>query len=108
MTLGELKSLIKRADLLICNDAGPRHFAKAFDVPVVTVFGPTHPEWTTTSYRAERVVRVDVDCGPCQQRTCPLGHLQCMTGVTVDAVFDAATALLQPDAAPTPGGAHHG
>ena len=108
LTLGELKSLIKRADLLICNDAGPRHFAKAFDVPVVTVFGPTHPEWTATSYRAERIVRVDVDCGPCQQRTCPLGHLKCMTGVTVDAVFDAATALLPPDAATTPGGAHHG
>ncbi|MHC4698715.1 MAG: glycosyltransferase family 9 protein, partial [Planctomycetota bacterium] len=66
LTLGELKSLVNRCDLLICNDAGPRHFAKAFDVPVVTVFGPTHPEWTATSYEAERIVRIDLDCGPCQ------------------------------------------
>jgi len=95
LTLGELKSLIRRCDLLICNDAGPRHLAKAFDVPVVTVFGPTHPDWTSTSYQKERIVRVDVDCGPCQQRVCPLGHHQCMTGVTVDRVFDAATSLLQ-------------
>ena len=108
LTLGELKSLIKRADLLICNDAGPRHFAKAFDVPVVTIFGPTHPEWTSTSYPKERIVRVDVDCGPCQQRTCPLGHLKCMNQVTVDAVFDAATALLQLDAAAASGGPRHG
>jgi heptosyltransferase-2 len=94
-TLGELKSLIRRCDLLICNDAGPRHLAKAFGIPVVTVFGPTHPEWTATSYPKERIVRIDVDCGPCQQRLCPLGHLKCMTGVTVEAVFVAAEELLQ-------------
>jgi ADP-heptose:LPS heptosyltransferase len=94
LTLGELKSLIRRCDLLICNDAGPRHFAKAFGVPVVTVFGPTHPDWTATSYAAERIVRINVDCGPCQQRTCPLGHLNCMTGVTVEMVFEAAAGLL--------------
>jgi len=95
LTLGELKSLIRRSDLLICNDAGPRHIAKAFDVPVVTVFGPTHPDWTATSYEKERIVRIDVDCGPCQQRLCPLGHHQCMTGVTVDMVFAAAVSLLR-------------
>ena len=92
--LGELKSLIRRCDLLICNDTGPRHFAKALDVPVVTIFGPTHPLWTATDYAAERIVRIDVDCGPCQQRVCPLGHLKCMTGVTVEAVFDAGAGLL--------------
>jgi len=95
LTLGELKSLIRRSDLLICNDAGPRHLAKAFDVPVVTVFGPTHPDWTSTSYEKEWIVRVDVDCGPCQQRVCPLGHHQCITGVTVDMVFAAASILLR-------------
>ena len=95
LTLGELKSLIRRCDLLVGNDAGPRHFAKAFGAGVVTIFGPTHPEWTATSYQAERIVRIDVDCGPCQQRRCPLGHLKCMTGVTVDAVFAAATELLR-------------
>ncbi|MFQ5413857.1 MAG: lipopolysaccharide heptosyltransferase II [Phycisphaerae bacterium] len=94
LSLGELKSLIRGSDLLICNDAGPRHIAKAFGVAVVTVFGPTHPEWTATSYAAERIVRIDVDCGPCQQRTCPLGHVKCMTGVTVDAVYDAACTLM--------------
>ena len=94
LTLGELKSLIQRSDLLICNDAGPRHFAKAFNVPVVTIFGPTHPQWTATSYADERIVRIDVDCGPCQQRICPEGHLDCMTGVTVDMVVGAATDLL--------------
>ncbi len=94
LTLGQLKSLVRRCELLVCNDAGPRHFAKAFNVPVVTIFGPTHPQWTATSYTHERIVRVDIDCGPCQQRTCPLGHVQCMTSITVDMVHEACCELL--------------
>jgi heptosyltransferase-2 len=95
LSLGELKSLINRCDLLICNDAGPRHFAKAFGKPVVTIFGPTHTEWTATSYAMERIASVPIECGPCQQRTCPLEHLNCMTGVSVDKVYDLATELLE-------------
>jgi heptosyltransferase-2 len=96
LTLGQLKSLIRRCDLLICNDAGPRHFAKAFNVPVVTIFGPTHPDWTATSDEDERIVRINIDCGPCQQKICPLGHHRCMTDVTVDMVIEAARDLLAP------------
>ena len=95
LSLGELKSLIRRCDLLICNDAGPRHFAKAFNVPLVTIFGPTHPEWTATSYPDERIVRMDIDCGPCQQKLCPLGHHRCMTEIDADLVYAAAVELLQ-------------
>jgi heptosyltransferase-2 len=94
LTLGQLKSLICHADLLVGNDAGPRHIAKAFQIPVVTIFGPTHPWWTATRYPRERLVRLDVECGPCQQRTCPLGHHHCMTRLEVDSVFTAVRELL--------------
>jgi heptosyltransferase-2 len=96
-TLGEFKSLIRRCDLLINNDTGPRHIAKAFRVPVVTIFGPTHPGWTDTDYPLERKVRIDVDCGPCQKKVCPLDppqELCCMTGVTVEMAAAAADELL--------------
>jgi heptosyltransferase-2 len=43
LTLGALKEIVRRCDLMVTNDTGPRHIAAAFDVPVVTVFGPTHP-----------------------------------------------------------------
>ena len=94
LTLGQLKALIQQSDLVLATDAGPRHIAKAFDVPVVTIFGPTDPEWTRTNYPQERSIRVDLDCSPCQQRTCPLGHLRCMTDVTTDMVHAAAEELL--------------
>ena len=38
---------------MVCNDAGARHVAKAFERPVVTIFGPTHPGWTDTHYPLE-------------------------------------------------------
>lgn len=93
-TLGELKALIKQADLLLGNDTGPRHFARAFNTPRVTVFGPTEQKWTDTSHHGERIVRVDVPCGPCHQKVCPLEQQICMLDVTVDMVLKACNQML--------------
>jgi len=95
MTLGSLKEIVRRCDLMVTNDTGPRHIAAAFDVPVVTVFGPTHPEWTEIYYAKERQVAVKVFCGPCQKKTCPLDH-RCMTRVTPGMVYEKAVELLSP------------
>ncbi len=95
VTLGSLKEIVRRCDLMVTNDTGPRHIAAAMDVPVVTVFGPTHPEWTEIYYPRERQVAVKVFCGPCQKKVCPLDH-RCMTQVTPDMVWDAAAQLLSP------------
>ena len=93
LTLGALKEIVRRCDLMVTNDTGPRHIAAAMDVPVVTVFGPTFPEWTEIYYAKERQIAVSVFCGPCQKKTCPLDH-RCMTRVTPAMVFDAAVELL--------------
>jgi heptosyltransferase-2 len=95
LTLGALKEVVRRCDLMITNDTGPRHIAAAFDVPVVTIFGPTHPEWTEIYFAKERKVAVKVFCGPCQKKTCPLDH-RCMTRLTPGMVFEAAASLLIP------------
>ena len=93
LTLGTLKEIVRRCDLMVTNDTGPRHMAAALDVPVVTVFGPTHPEWTEIYYAKERQVAVKVFCGPCQKRICPLDH-RCMIQVTPPMVHAAAMDLL--------------
>ncbi len=46
-TLGALKPIIAGAKILITNDTGPRHIAAALGTPLVTLFGPTDPRWTT-------------------------------------------------------------
>ena len=95
MSLGSLKEIVRRSDLMVTNDTGPRHVAAAVGTPVVTIFGPTHPEWTDIYYPRERQVSVEVFCGPCQKKVCPLDH-RCMTLVTPEMVWDAATQLLFP------------
>ncbi len=94
LTLDELKSLIARSDLLLGNDTGPRHFGRAFDIPRVTVFGPTEQRWTDTSHGRETIVKVEVPCGPCHKKVCPLEEQICMTRVTVDAVLGACEGQL--------------
>lgn len=92
--LGPLKALIRRCDLLITNDTGPRHFAAAFDVPVVTVFGSSDPAWTDTRFSRERIVKLDLDCQPCMERVCPLKHHRCMVDLSPDLVMKQAEELL--------------
>jgi heptosyltransferase II len=93
LSLGLTKACIRRADLLITTDSGPRHFAAAFHRPVVTLFGPTHIAWTETYHPKAIHLQKSVDCGPCQLRACPLDH-RCMRLLTPTEVFNAATELL--------------
>jgi heptosyltransferase-2 len=94
LSLGLTKSLVRRCDLLITTDSGPRHFAHAFDRPVVTLFGPTHIAWTETFHPRAVHMQKPVPCGPCQQRVCPQGHHQCMVELQPDNVFATALRLL--------------
>ncbi|MGQ0636244.1 MAG: lipopolysaccharide heptosyltransferase II [Planctomycetaceae bacterium] len=93
-TIGLTKAAVCRAALLVTTDSGPRHFAQPFGVPVVTLFGPTHTQWSETFYDKSLHLQLDLDCGPCQQRVCPLGHHRCMRDLNVDWVFRAAATLL--------------
>lgn len=47
ITLGALKPVVRGARVMLTNDTGPRHIAAAMGTPVVTLFGPTDPRWTT-------------------------------------------------------------
>jgi heptosyltransferase-2 len=93
VSIGLSKACVRRADLLITTDSGPRHFAAAFDVPVITLFGPTHIAWTETYFPKAIHMQKSVPCGPCQLRECPLDH-RCMTELTPSEVFQQAQAIL--------------
>jgi heptosyltransferase-2 len=93
LSLGLTKAVVKRSSLLVTTDSGPRHFAAAFDRPVVTLFGPTHIEWTETYYPKALHLQKKFPCGPCQQRVCPIDH-RCMRDLTPADVFPAVEALL--------------
>ncbi len=94
MKLRELMAFIAHCSLYLTNDSGAMHVAAALNTPLVAVFGST--DWVTTAPYTEnaRIVRSETECAPCLLRDCPIDH-RCMTGVTVDMVLDAASALLR-------------
>jgi len=56
LTLGELKALISKADLVIGGDSGPTHFAWAMNRPSITLFGPTPGERNSLAGEYTRVI----------------------------------------------------
>ena len=98
--LGLLKAIVRRLNLMVTNDSGPQHFAAAFNVPMVTLIGPTNPEWSDTAYDKGVQLRVPVDCGPCMKRRCTRDH-RCMTLITPEMVVAAVETLVGPNAGRT-------
>jgi len=92
--LSLLKPLINRCQLLVTNDTGPRHYAVAFDVPVVVIMGPTDPRYTDTNLEKTLILRQQLDCSPCHEKTCSLEH-ECMTGITPRDVLLGSQQLLE-------------
>ena len=107
LSLGLTKAVVRRLSLLLTTDSGPRHFAAAFGVPVVTLFGPTHVGWTETHFEKALHVQKPVPCGPCQQRVCPLGHHRCMTDLTPQDAVGPSLELLRRFTDETSGATRH-
>ena len=93
--LAELKPLIKRCDLLVTNDTGPRHYAVAFNIPHIVLMGPTNAIYTATNLELSTVLQKDLPCVPCHKKTCPLGHHACMTEISPSMVYEAACTALR-------------
>jgi ADP-heptose:LPS heptosyltransferase len=97
-------ALLARLDVLVTGDTGPMHLASAVGTPVVAVLGPSDPARYATSGPFDRVVRIDLPCSPCNRIRRPpercVGHTpDCLAGITSDAVFAAATSVLDASAA---------
>jgi heptosyltransferase II len=89
-TLLDAFALIAASRALVSNDSGLMHVAAAFGVPQVALFGSSSPEHTPPLNAQAHVVwlRSDpaydppLDCAPCFQRDCPLGHTRCLYDIT--------------------------
>jgi ADP-heptose:LPS heptosyltransferase len=72
--------VLERTAVVVGGDCGLVHLAGACGIPVVAVFGPTHPLDGFWVHRGEVVQVADLGCRPCTlhgRRRCPLGDLAC-------------------------------
>ena len=93
-SLTQAFALIAAARQVVTNDSGLMHVAAALGVAQVAIFGSSSPLHTPPLSDKAQVVWLKndpayqpaLDCAPCYERSCPLGHLRCLRDIDASRV----------------------
>ena len=93
-SLGALGALVARARLVVCNDTSLSHIAAAMRTPSVVIACGSDPRrWAPLDRELHRVVYHDIECRPCMNAECPIGH-PCALEVPTGTVIQEASRML--------------
>ena len=89
-TLDQAVELLASAGLVITNDSGLMHVAAAVGTPLIAIYGSSTPAFTPPLSSLAHIEKLDIACSPCFERTCPLGHFNCMMQLKPERVLESA------------------
>lgn len=88
-TLVQALGVISTCKSVVSNDSGLMHVAAGFGVRQVAIFGSSSPLHTPPLNDLAKVLwlktdpayQPPLDCAPCFERVCPLGHTRCLNDI---------------------------
>lgn len=85
-------AVIKILDVMISMDSANMHFASAMGIPVISIWGATHPKAGFYGWRQDpqRAVQLPMDCRPCTifgAGPCRKSTYECMEDLTTEQVL---------------------
>jgi ADP-heptose:LPS heptosyltransferase len=103
-SFAEELEIIKNLDLMVSMDSFNMHIASVLGVPVVSIWGATHPDFGFYPQQQPRsnALCANLPCQPCSafgQKACRYGDYRCLTAITPEMVFQKIQKILK---SPTP------
>jgi heptosyltransferase-2 len=86
--LEDVIDVLSVCEQAVSNDSGLMHIAAAVGIHVHGIYGSTSPKFTPPLTKRRDIHEIDLDCRPCFERECPLGHLRCLRDLSPDRIFD--------------------
>ncbi|MBU6460195.1 MAG: lipopolysaccharide heptosyltransferase II [Proteobacteria bacterium] len=93
-TLEQAIDVLSVCNLVVCNDSGLMHVAAALDRPLIAIYGSSSAGFTPPLSSQARILSLNLECSPCFKRICPLGHLNCLNGISAARVNDEVDSFL--------------
>lgn len=90
-SLEDVIDLLGYAEQAISNDSGLMHIAAAVGARVHAIYGSSSPAFTPPLTDHRHIHTLGLECSPCFERRCPLGHLRCLRDLSVARVYAAVT-----------------
>lgn len=85
--LGEAIDLMSLCHTVISNDSGLMHVAAALDKKLIAIYGSSDPKHTPPMHPQAVVEYLGLECSPCFERVCPLGHLNCLRQMHAETII---------------------